>query len=154
MTFFKWCKPTPLGIVWVPTGPILPPTWNSVGTNRANTANPLGILWVPTGPILPTHLEFCAYQPGQYCHPLGILWVPTGSILPTHLEFCGYQPDLYCQLTGNYMGTNRTSTAECTIKSPPWKQMDPHGGPWETMWVLHFTKLPVKPLVKTCRRVY
>jgi hypothetical protein len=105
----QYCHP--LGIVWVPTGPVLPPTWNCMGTNRTNTG---------------THLELCGYQPYLYFRPVGILWVPTVSILPptwnyvgtnriytaAHLELYGYQPDPYCRVHN---------------QSPPWKQMDPHG---------------------------
>jgi hypothetical protein len=74
------------------------PTWNSVRTNRANTANPLGILCVPTGPILPPTWNSVGTNRIYTANPLGILWVPTGSILPTHWELYGYQPDQYCRV--------------------------------------------------------
>jgi hypothetical protein len=61
----QYCPP--LGIMRVPTRPILPPAWNYVGSNRIYTA---------------AHLELCGYQPDLYCR--------------THLEMYGYQPDQYC----------------------------------------------------------
>jgi len=81
------------------------------GYQPGQYCHPLGILWVPTGPILPTHLEFCGYQPGQYCQPTWNSVRTNRANTATHLEFCGYQPDLYCQPTWNSVGTNRIYTA-------------------------------------------
>jgi hypothetical protein len=126
------CKPTPLGVVWVPTGPVLPPTWSCMGTNRANTA---------------THLELYGYQPGQYCPPT---WncVGTNQIYTsTHLELCGYQPDLCCHPLGTvWVPTGpvlQSAQSESSLEAigPTWGPWDPR----QRVRVLHFRKLPRGP---------